>query len=271
MPENRSRECWKLFKLREILKNLKSVLIAYSGGVDSTFLLKVAEDTLGKKNVLAIIADSPIHPDEDIKKAEKIAKSFGARHLIIKTKELKNSFFVRNSPKRCYYCKRELFTRLTKVAKKKNLSFILDGTNSDDSKDFRPGTRAAREFKIRTPLKEAKLGKNEIRRLSKKMNLPTWNKPSQTCLATRFPYGTKITEKNLDKVYQAEKLLKKFGIQQVRVRHHNQIARIEVLTEDISRILKERKKIVSRFKGLGYHYVAVDLEGYRTGSMDEVL
>ena len=271
MPENRSRECWKLIKLREILKNLKRVVIAYSGGVDSTFLLKVAKDILGKENVLAITADSPIHPDEEIKSAKKIAKKIGARHLIIKTKELKNSFFVRNSPKRCYYCKRGLFTRLTKIAKKKNLSFILDGTNSDDAEDFRPGTKAVKEFKIRTPLKEAKLTKNEIRILSKRMNLPTWNKPSLTCLATRFPYGMKITEKNLDKVYQAEKFLKKIGIQQVRVRHHNQIARIEVLTEDMSKILKERKKIVSRFKGLGYRYVAVDLEGYRSGSMDEVL
>ena len=271
MPENRSRECWKLFKLRAILKNLKSVLIAYSGGVDSTFLLKVAENTLGKKNVLAITADSPIHPDEEIKSAKKMAKIFGLHHLIIKTKELKNSFFVRNSPKRCYYCKKQLFAELTEAAKKEGLSFILDGTNSDDYQDFRPGTRAAKEFKIRTPLEEAKLTKNEIRRLSKKMNLPTWNKPSLTCLATRFPYGTKITEKNLDKVYQAEKFLKKFGIQQVRVRHHNQIARIEVLAKDMSKILKKRRSIVSRFKELGYRYVAVDLEGYRSGSMDEVL
>ena len=261
----------KLIKLREILKNLKSVLIAYSGGVDSTFLLKVAEDTLEKKNVLAITANSPIHPDEEIMSAKKMAKIFGAHHLIIKTKELKNSFFVRNSPKRCYYCKKQLFAKLTEAAKKEHLSFILDGTNSDDYQDFRPGTRAAKEFKIRTPLEEAKLTKNEIRSLSKRMNLPTWNKPSLTCLATRFPYGMKITEKNLDNVYQAEKFLKNFGIQQVRVRHHNRIARIEVLTEDMSKILKERKKIVSRFNVLGYYYVTVDLEGYRCGSMDEVL
>ncbi len=259
----------KLLKLQKILKEMsRGVLIAYSGGVDSSLLLKVAKDTLGKKNVLAVTADSPIYPKEEIEEAEKMAKNFGIRHLRIKTEELKNSYFLQNSPERCYHCKRKLFAELTNLAQKENLSFVLDGTNSDDDKDFRPGTKAAREFKVRSPLKEAGFTKEEIRNLSKKLNLPTWNKPALACLATRFPYGRKITKEDLAKVYQAEKFLRKLGVKQVRVRDHNHIVRIEVLQKDISEILKERNKIISKFKKLGYRHITVDLEGYHSGSMN---
>ena len=197
-----------------------------------------------------------------------MARIFDVPHLTIKTEELKNPLFFRNSPERCYYCKRGLFAKLIKVAKKENLPFVLDGTNSDDDKNFRPGMRAAKEFKIKSPLKEVKLTKKEIRKLSKNLNLPTWNKPSLACLATRFPYGRKITRKDLAKIFQAEKFLSDLGIQQVRVRHHHPIARIEVLEKDIPKIIRARNKIISQFKNLGYNYITLDLEGYRSGSMN---
>ncbi len=261
----------KMLRLQKILKEMKTVLIAYSGGVDSTLLLKVAKDTLGKKNILAVTADSPIYPKEEIKDAEKRVRIFGLRHLIIKTEELKSSRFLQNSPERCYHCKRGLFAKLTDLARKENLLFVLDGTNSDDYKDFRPGTKAAREFKVRSPLKEAGFTKNEVRILSKKLSLPTWDKPALACLASRIPYGRRITTKNLAKVYQAEKFLRNLGVSQVRVRDHKHIVRIEALQEDIFKILKKSDKIISKFKRLGYNYITVDLEGYRSGSMNEVL
>lgn len=263
----------KLQQLKKILAKMGSALIAYSGGVDSTFLLKVASDTLGVKRVVAATAESLTFPSWEIDSAKKMAKELGIKHIIIKTEELKDPKFINNPPDRCYWCKKELFLKLSMLAKEHRLNYILDGSNYDDIRDFRPGMKAGEEFGVRSPLKEAGLTKGEIRRFSKRLGLPTWDKPSFACLASRFPYGMRITEENLAKVDMAEKFLRKVGITQVRVRHHNQIARIEIRKEDIPKLLEEklRRQVLSRFKKLGYSYITVDLGGYRTGSMNEVL
>ncbi len=262
----------KLEKLKDILKKMDSVLIAYSGGVDSTFLLKVAKDTLGEK-VIAVTALSPTYPKEEFEQAEKMAKEMGVKHIVIETHELENPNFVNNPPRRCYYCKKELFSKLKKLANQNGIRWVADGSNFDDTKDFRPGMEASKELDIRSPLKEAELTKLDIRQLSKQMGLPTWNKPSFACLSSRFPYGTKINREDLARVEEAERFLKKLGLSQVRVRHHTNIARIEVPGEEIAKLVEDsyRVKIVKKFKNLGYTYITVDLEGYRSGSMNEVL
>jgi uncharacterized protein len=259
----------KFQKLKEILADMESALIAYSGGVDSTLVLRIAKDVLGNK-VLAITARSLVYPLREIEQAKNLARNLRVKHQIIKTQELANPKFVNNPRDRCYWCKRELFAKLMTIARNNNLKYVLDGTNYDDSDDFRPGIKAARELGIRSPLKEAGFIKEEVRLLSKRLGLPTWNKPTFACLASRFPYGTKITKEGLIRVEKAEGYIRNFGISQVRVRNHNQIARIEVSKDEIPKLLKEkvRDKIVSKFKELGYVYVAVDLQGYKTGSMN---
>jgi len=259
-------------KLKEIVTNMDSVLVAYSGGVDSTLVMKVAKDVLGDK-VLAVTARSTVYPSDEIEQAKAVAGNLKVRHEIIETQEMANPKFVNNPKDRCYWCKEELFTSLIGIAAKNDLKYVLDGTNFDDLDDFRPGMKAAGDLGIRSPLKDAMLTKEDIRSLSKRLGLPAWNKPSLACFASRFPYGTKITEENLNKVDRAERCLKESGIAQVRVRHHDQIARIEVMEEDIPKLLEERlrRQVISGFKKLGYSYVTVDLEGYRTGSMNEVL
>ncbi|MCK5595636.1 ATP-dependent sacrificial sulfur transferase LarE [bacterium] len=261
----------KLQQLKKILTEMGSVLIAYSGGVDSVFLLKIANDVLSDDKVMAVTASSFIYPACEMKEAETIAKKINVKHLVIKTDELSNQKFAENSVDRCYWCKRNLFSKLAALAKKYKLNYVLDGSNYDDTKDFRPGRKAVEELGVRSPLEETCFTKDEIRSLSERLGLPTWNKPSLACLASRFPYGMRITKENLAKVDQAESFLRGFGITQVRVRHHDQIARIEVLKDEISKLLKEdvRDKIVTKFKELGYTYVTIDLEGYRTGSMNE--
>ena len=250
---------------------MESALIAYSGGVDSTFLLKVAHDVLGDKAVAAI-ALSPTYPSTEMEKAKEMAEVLGVRHVTIITDELSNPIFASNPPERCYWCKKELFSELAVVAKKCNLNHILDGSNRDDTNDFRPGMKAAREFGVRSPLQEAGLGKEEIRLLSRQMGLKTWNKPSLACLASRFPYGTKIIEERLRVVDAAEEFLRSLGITQVRVRHHGSIARIEVAREEMDKVMQEkiRHKVINKLRVLGYRYVTIDLEGYRTGSMNPV-
>ena len=261
----------KLHHLKKLIGEMESVLIAYSGGVDSAFLVRVAKDILDDDKVIAVTATSLIYPAYEIKETKTIAKKLMVKHLVIKTDVLSNKKFAGNPVNRCYWCKRELFSKLIALAKEYKLNYVLDGSNYDDTKDFRPGMKAARELGVRSPLEEAELGKDEIRSLSERLGLPTWNKPSLACLASRFPYGMKITKENLAKVDKAETFLRKFGVTQVRVRHHGQIARIEVYKNEIPRLLKEdvRDKIITKFKELGYNYVTVDLEGYRTGSMNE--
>ncbi|MCK4428118.1 MAG: ATP-dependent sacrificial sulfur transferase LarE [candidate division Zixibacteria bacterium] len=261
----------KLEFLKDMLAKVGSGLVAYSGGGDSTFLLKVAKDVL-KDKVIAVTATSEIYPSRELEEAKKNTKMLGVKHLIISTKELDDPDFVSNTPERCYYCKKKLFSKLFELAKHYGLNYVFDGSNYDDVSDFRPGMRAASELGVKSPLKDVKLTKEEIRNLSKKMNLPTWDKPSSPCLATRFPYGSKIIREKLLRVDQAEEFLAKFGIGQLRVRDHGNIARIEVLKEDMHIFLNEdiSKKIVDRFRALGYTYICLDLLGYRRGSMSEV-
>ena len=262
----------KMNRLREILLQVQSGLVAYSGGTDSTFLLKVASDVLGKR-VMAVTAHSQTYPVGELVEARKNVKKVGVRHLIIKTSELDNEKFASNPPDRCYYCKRELFSELWKIAKKYDLNCVLDGSNSDDVHDFRPGSRAGRELGVRSPLREAELTKHDIRLLSKRMGLPTWDKPAAACLASRLPYGCRVTPANLRQVAKAEEIIESLGIRQVRVRHHEDIARIEVPRADFERLLTRRAsgRIVREFKKLGYRYVTLDIQGYRTGSMNEPL
>jgi uncharacterized protein len=257
----------KLERLKKILKDMRSVLLAFSGGLDSTFLLRVAVDTLADK-VLAVTADSPTLPRRELKSAKDTALKFGARYLVIKTRELDDKRFIRNSPRRCYFCKRELFSKLNRIAARKKISFVIDASNLCDRKDFRPGSMAKQEFGIRSPLQEACLSKKEIRILSKKLRLSVWDKPPTACLASRIPYGVEITATLLKRVEKAEEYLNRLGFSCLRLRHYNGLARIEVAKEQMPFVLNRRRDIVRAMKKMGYNYVTLDLEGYRPGSMN---
>ncbi len=262
----------KFTRLQDILKKMQTVLVAFSGGVDSTFLLKVAQKVLGD-NVLAVIARSETYPEREYKEALRIAKDMGVRVKVILSHELENPDFVNNPPERCYFCKQELFSTLKEMAEAENIPFVCDGANFEDRLDFRPGAKAAQELGIRSPLMEARLEKREIRLLSRMLNLPTWNKPAMACLSSRFPYHMPIEKKSLRQIEAAEEFIRNMGILRVRVRHYGQIARIEVDPEDFSRVMdgRVRKSIVEHLRELGYFYVTLDLAGYRTGSMNEPL
>jgi len=255
--------------LKKILKDMGSVLIAFSGGADSTFLLKVAAEILPKDKILAITADSATYPKEELLLARNMAKTLGVNHKVIKTSELKNKKFISNPVNRCYFCKNELFRRLKSIALKNKLNFVADASNISDKLDFRPGNAAKKELGIRSPLEEAGLTKQDIRSLSKKMGLGTWDKPSSACLASRIPYGTKITPRILSRINKAEKILRGIGFKQVRLRHYNGLCRIEVLKDDIPALIARRNLVIEKLKNLGYNYITVDLEGYRTGSLNE--
>ncbi|WP_160671956.1 ATP-dependent sacrificial sulfur transferase LarE [Clostridium sp. C8-1-8] len=258
--------------LKDIIKEKGSAAVAFSGGVDSTFLVKVAYEVLGDK-VIAVTATSSTYPERELKEAIKYAKDMGVKHLIISSEELDIEGFASNPKNRCYYCKKELFTKIKEVAKENVVEYVFDGSNLDDNGDYRPGMQAAKELKVISPLKLAGLTKNDIRELSKELGLPTWDKPSFACLSSRFPYGHKITMPKLKMVDQAEQFLLDMGIRQVRVRHHGEIARIEVSPEERKQFfdIEVMNKIGERFKEIGFTYVTLDMLGYRTGSMNEVL
>jgi len=259
----------RLDELRSILKGLKRVVIAYSGGLDSTFLLKAAIDTLGKDNVLAVTARSETYPLSEYKEARAMARRFGAKHLTINTRELEIKNFKSNPVNRCYYCKKELFKKLNVIKNRYRMSYVIDGTNFDDLKDIRYGSRAAEELGVRRPLLDAKITKKDIRKFSKNLRLPTWDKPSFACLASRFPFDDRITIDGLKRIEDAEERMRRMGFRQVRVRLHGKTARIEVPGNSLSLGLKLKEKIVRELKDLGFVYVTLDLEGYRTGSMHE--
>jgi pyridinium-3,5-biscarboxylic acid mononucleotide sulfurtransferase len=258
--------------LRTIVSQAGSAILAFSGGVDSTFLLKVCVDMVGEK-ALAITARSATFPKRELQEAKALAEYIGARHLIIDTEELAAPGFSSNPPHRCFLCKSELYSKLKQIAKDRRIPLVFDGSNADDVEDFRPGRKAARQFGVRSPLEEAGLGKEEIRTLSKILNLPTWDKPAFACLSSRFPYHTKITESALRQVEAAEDFLWNLGMREFRVRHHDTIARLEFGEKELSLFLQggRRHEIVLQLKSLGYKYVTLDLEGYRTGSMNETL
>jgi len=262
----------KYKSLQECLLGFGRVLVAFSGGVDSTFLLKVCVDSLGKENVLAVTAKSETYPEREFAEAKKLASSIGSEWKAVSSSELGIPGFAENPENRCYYCKKELFSILGKIAKDDGYCVVLDGSTASDLRDHRPGADSAKELCVKSPIQEVGLEKEEIRELSKSMGLPTWNKGSFACLASRFPYGEKITAEKLDMVGKAESLLFDFGFKQLRVRHHEgDIARIEMLPEDFERIMGCREEIVKKMRDIGYLYISLDMEGYKTGSMNKAL
>ena len=262
----------KLKKLQDYLRSLESVAVAFSSGVDSTFLLKVAKDTLGDK-VMAVTAQSCSFPKRELKEAIAFCEKEGIIHVICESEELSIEGFAQNPKNRCYLCKKELFEKIQKIAADNGMKAIVEGSNLDDNGDYRPGLQAVAELGIKSPLREALLNKEEIRTLSKEMGLPTWDKQSFACLSSRFVYGETISEEKLGMVDKAEQLLLDMGFHQVRVRILGDIARIEVLPDEIAKLVEgeNREKIYSYLKQLGFAYVTLDLGGYRMGSMNETL
>lgn len=260
----------KYFKLKSILAGMKSALVGFSGGADSTLLLKVAHDVLGDLAV-AVTAESPTLPKSELEEARQVARVIGARHVSVWVDELKSPEFVLNPPERCYHCKKIRFSVFKELQVEHGLDWFADGTNIEDEGDWRPGIKAAIELGIRSPLKEAGFMKQDIRELSRFLGLPTWDKPSMACLASRVPYGETITEDKMRQVAEAEDYLRGLGYSQLRIRHHGSVARIEVSKKDIERLVKQSDDIVDRLKAIGFNFVSLDLSGFRSGSMNTFL
>lgn len=261
----------KVKDLHNRLRALGRVAIAFSGGVDSTFLLRAAVDTLGPGNILAITAQSPVGTSTEMARASRWAEEMGARHLVVDSTEFADPDFVANRPDRCYVCKRSRFSQLLDLARERGLTHLVDGTNADDAGDYRPGTKAAAELGVISPLRDAGFTKNDIREASRSLGLPSADLPSFACLASRIPYGTPLTEQALRRIEAGEEALAALGLHQYRVRDHGDIARIEVPADDLPRVLAARERVVRTLRELGYRYVTLDLQGYRTGSLNEVL
>jgi uncharacterized protein len=256
---------------KSLIRSYQKVVVAYSGGVDSSLLVKLCADILGKENVVAITGISQTYTEEEKKIALQITQKFGVELVLLQTDELASDDFAGNPVNRCYHCKKELYGKLTKISESKGIRYILDGTNKDDLGDYRPGRKAAEEFGVISPFVLAGITKSDIRDLSKELELPTWDKPANPCLASRVPYGTRITDSILRKIEAGERALKDLGIKNVRLRHHDTVARIEVSPQDFPKLLDEqtRLKIIGALQNIGYKWIALDLAGYRTGSLNE--
>ena len=268
VPDSRQKQA----TLKEILANLNSTLVAYSGGVDSAYLAWAARQALGEK-MLAVLADSPSLAEFQKRDAIQFALDFGIPLEVIRTEEFENEDYTKNAPDRCFHCKDELFGKLAELARERGFAAIIYGVNADDTRDFRPGHRAAAQYEVRSPLLEAGLTKAEIRELAREAGLPVWDRPASACLSSRIPYGTPVTSENLKKVEDGEEAIRQLGFRQFRVRHHGDLVRIEVAPEELPRALDPQitQIFTDIFKKLGYKYVTLDLEGYRTGSLNEVL